>query len=128
MNHERELTGPGIIVLSSSLEVLHMNRRALALLTQLEDSTKRIGAAQALTAPLHPHGRDILETMQERLASDKWAQFQHDHTIADATHPILVKGFGLPDRRGLSHSRIMMLLSAHNPVPLSPLATAAEHN
>lgn len=128
MNQEQEVTGPGIVVLSTSLEVVHMNRRALTLLAQLEDRIQRIGSGQALTTPLHQHGRDIIETMQERLASDNWTQFQHDRTIADAIHPILVKGFGLPDRRGLSHSRVMMLLSPHNPAPLSPLATAAELN
>lgn len=36
MNQEQEATGPGIVVLSPSLQVLHMNRRAMVLLNQLE--------------------------------------------------------------------------------------------
>ena len=36
VNQEQEATGPGIVVMSPSLQVLHMNRRAMALLNQLE--------------------------------------------------------------------------------------------
>jgi hypothetical protein len=36
VNQEQESTGPGIVVLSPSLQVLHMNRRAIDLLIQLE--------------------------------------------------------------------------------------------
>lgn len=36
MNQEPQATGPGIVVLSASCELLHMNRRAMALLVQVE--------------------------------------------------------------------------------------------
>ena len=115
MNQEQETTGPGIVVLSSSLQVLHMNRRAMALLTQLEHTGQSIGTEWAVTAPLHQHCQDIIETLQARLGSNNWEQFQQYRTIGDSTHTILLKGFGLPDQRGLPHSRIVMLLSPHTP-------------
>ena len=34
--------------------------------------------------------------------------------IGDPTDQILLKGFGLPDRRGLLHSKIVMLLTPHS--------------
>ena len=118
MNQEQEVTGPGIVVLSPSLQVLHMNRRAMALLNQLEHTAQSIGAERAVAAPLHQHCQDIIETLQARLESNNWEQFQQYRTIGNSTHSILLNGFGLPDRRGLPHSRIVILLSPHTPVPM----------
>ena len=114
MNQEQEVTGPGIVVLSSSLQVLHMNRRAMALLTQLERTAQSIGTERAVAAPLHQHCQDIIETLQARLAANNWEQFQQYRMISNPTNTILLKGFGLPDQRGLSYSRIVVLLSPHN--------------
>jgi hypothetical protein len=55
VNQEQESTGPGIVVLSPSLQVLHMNRRAMDLLNQLEHTTQSTGAERAVAAPLHQH-------------------------------------------------------------------------
>jgi len=113
VNQEQQATGPGIVVLSPSLQILYMNRRAMALLNQLEYTAQSIGAERAVTAPLHQHCRDIIETLQARLGSNNWQQFQQCRLDDNSTHSILLNGFGLPDRRGMPHSRIVMLLSPH---------------
>jgi len=118
VNQEQEATGPGIVVLSPSLQILYMNRRAMALLNQLEYTAQSIGAERAVTAPLHQHCRDIIETLQARLGSNNWEQFRQYRTIGDSIHSILVNGFGIPDRRGLPHSRIVLLISPHTPTLL----------
>ena len=118
MNQEQEATGPGIVVLSPSLQILHMNRRAMALLNQLEHTAQSTGAERAVAAPLHQHCQDILETLQAHLGSNNWEQFRQYRTIGDSTHSIFLNGFGIPDRRGLPHSRIVLLLSPHTPAPL----------
>lgn len=118
MNQEQEVADPGIVVLSPSMQILHMNRRAMDLLNQLEHTAQSTGAERAVAAPLHQHCQDILEALQARLGSNNWKQFRQQRTIVDSTHSILVNGFGLPDRRGLPHSRIVMLLTPHNPVPM----------
>lgn len=118
MNREQKATGPGIVVLSSSFEALHVNRRAKALLTQLERTAQSIGTEPAVAAPLHQHCQDIVKAMRVRLASNNWEQFRQYRTIGDSTHTILLKGFGLPDRRGLPHSRIVILLSPQTPVSM----------
>ena len=114
VQEQRDTAAPGIVVLSPSLHLLHMNRRALALLTGADLPALNIRTAQALTAPLHPHCQDIIETMQARLAADNWEQFYQYRVIGDPTDQILLKGFGLPDRRGLLHSKIVMLLTPHS--------------
>jgi hypothetical protein len=103
-----------MVVLSASLQVLHMNRRAMDLLARLVQAPPQIGTASALAKPLHQHCQDIIETMSERHASNNWEQFHQSRTIGDSSHRIFLKGFGLPDRRGLSHSRIVILLSPHD--------------
>ena len=118
VNQDQEVTGPGIVVLSFSSQVLHMNRRAMALLTQLERTEQSIGTEWALTAPLYQHCQDIIQTLQARLAANNWGQFQQYRAIGDPPHSILLNGFGLPDRRGLPHSRIVMLLSPERPAPI----------
>ena len=115
MNQEKETTGPGIVVLSSAMQVLHMNRRAMDLLTRLEHAAQRVVTERPLAAPLHQHCQDIIDTMQACLASNNWEQFHQDRTIGNSSHTIFLKGFGLPDRRGLPYSRIVMLLCPHTP-------------
>jgi hypothetical protein len=118
VNQEQGATDPGIVVLSPSLQVLHMNRRAMALLNQLEHNAQNNGAERAVAAPLHQHCQDIIETLQARLGANNWEQFRQYRTIGDSIHSISVNGFGIPDRRGLPHSRIVLLLSPHTPTPL----------
>jgi hypothetical protein len=117
MNREPETTGLGVVVLSSSLQLLHMNRRAMELLTRLKHTGQRVGTAAALTAPLYQPCQAILEIMQRCLAWKNWEQFHHVCAIGNSSYAIVLKGVGLPDRRGLSHSRIVMLLTPH--IPLS---------
>lgn len=117
MIREPETTGLGIVVLSASLQLLHMNRRAMELLTRIEHTAQRVGTAAALTAPLYQPCLEIVETMQRCLAWKNWEQFHHVSAIGNSSYAIVLKGVGLPDRRGLSHSRIVMLLTPH--IPLS---------
>ena len=60
MNERDEAINPGLVVLSSSLQCLHLNRRAVTLLTQLERSGSRaavIAPCEACqVAPIPPEG------------------------------------------------------------------------
>jgi len=103
MNQVREPITPGIIVLSSSLNLLHINQRAIHLLTQLGRSASRLGADRSMTAPLPPLSQDIIETMRARLALNHFELFHCAHTIIDSERAILVKGFGLPNQNSLPH-------------------------
>lgn len=122
MNREPETTGLGIVVLSSSLQLLHMNRRAMELLTRLEHTAQSVGTAPALTAPLHQPCQEIIETMQKCLAWNNREQFHHYCTIGNSSYTIALKGFGLLDQRGLPHSRIVMLLYPHTPASIPEIS------
>jgi hypothetical protein len=117
VSQKPEATAPGIVVLSPSLQVLHMNRQAMVLLNQLEPAGQSVGAERTVAAPLHKHCQEIIETLKARVKSNNWEQFQQYRMIGGSTNTILLKGFGLPDQRGLSYSRIVVLLSPHNQAP-----------
>lgn len=111
MHRSRTGIPPGIVVLSSSLDLLHINKAAIQMLTQLRPSASRVGADQHLTAPLHSFCREIIAVLQERLTSRSFEPFRQYHAIGDSDRELLVKGFGVPDKRGLPYSRIVLLLS-----------------
>jgi hypothetical protein len=115
MSQEQEATGPGIVVLSSSLQVLHMNRRAKTLLTQLERTTEGAQAERGGNGSLQQPCQDILQTLPARLTSNNWEQFQ-DRTIGNSRLAIFMKRFDRPDLRSQTHSRIVILLSLHTPM------------
>ena len=115
MNRDLETTALGIVVLSASLHLLHMNRQAMDLLTRVAPAAPRVGTAPTLVAPLHQPCQEIVESLQNRLAGNNWAQFRQDRTIGTARSTIAVKGFGLPNPRGLAHSRIVLLLAPPSP-------------
>ena len=79
----------------------------------MHETAQSIGAERTVATPLHQHGQDIIQTMQARLAANNWELFHQYSLIGDSTGQILIRGFGLPDRRGAAHSRIVMLLSPH---------------
>jgi len=110
MNHVPEAIDPGVVVLSTSLKLLHINHKALSLLQHLQRSAPQPEANLNLTAPLHAHGQDIITAMHKRLTSSDFTPFHCYRVIGECEHEILLKGFGLPDRRGFPHSRIVMLL------------------
>ena len=124
MHQGQEMTGPGIVVLSTSLQVLHMNRRAVDMLTRVNQAALRPTPAQVLAAPLHQTCQNLIEAMQARLESENCEPLHQFRVIGDPGHTMLLKGFALPDARGLLHSRIVVLLSLHTPISNRDAGTA----
>ena len=118
MNQEQEATGPGIVVRSPSLQILYITgERWPCSISWMQRAEQR-----AVAAPLHQHCQDIIETLQARLGSNNWGQFQQYRRMGNSTHSILLKGFGLPDSRGLPYYRIVILLSPHTHVPMPEIS------
>lgn len=110
MNQARGAIAPGVVVLSSSLQLLHINHQAIALLKQLIQSSSQQEVDRNLTSPLTPHSHDLVTTIKKRLASRNFSPFHCYRAIGTPTQEILLKGFGVPDPRGFSDSRIVILL------------------
>lgn len=93
VNQEHMGTRPGIVVLSLSLQVLHINRQAMMSLDRLKHTTWNVGTERAVVAaPLFPLCQGIVERLQSRLRSNNWERFQQNRTIGESTHTISLKG------------------------------------
>lgn len=115
MNQTQHATGPGIIVLSPSLQILHMNQRARTLLAQSAE-TERNGQG----SPHQPY-QDILPPIPTGLTANNWEQLQ-DRTIGNSRVTIFIKRFDRPDPMSQTPSRIVLLLSPQAPAPQAPTA------
>jgi DNA-binding CsgD family transcriptional regulator len=105
---ERRL-GPGILMLSSSMQLLYSDRRTWEL-------CERINTAQGGKVP---HGAlppavaelcaEIIKILQVRTDAKDWEHFRVKRVLGDPQRPILLCGFGVPERQG-SKSRILITL------------------
>lgn len=100
---------PGILLFSHRGELLHMSRRALDLIGDLNQA--EIGPDHDLRAALV---RELLAQIQETLAHRKaaniWDAFELKRVIFDAGCKILVHGFGLANQDSYNDSRIVIVL------------------
>ena len=107
-------TGPGIVVLSSTMQLLHMNRQAADLSMQINKAEngkeyKKI-AHGVLPAALTELCAEILKVLQVRTEAKDWEQFEVKRLAGNPARPILLRGFGLPERGGIQQSRIVITM------------------
>ena len=105
--------GAGIVVLSSSMQLLHMNRQAAELSKQVNmtDNGAPPRAAQGvLPAALTELCSEIIKALQVRTEAKDWEQFEIKRIAGNAKQPILLRGFGLPDKGGIQHARLVVTM------------------
>lgn len=107
-------TGSGIVVLSSSMQLLHMNRQATELsklINMAENGGKPAKAAQGvLPSALTELCAEIIKALQVRTEAKDWEQFEIKRVAGNPNQPVLLRGFGLPDRSGIQHARLVVTL------------------
>ena len=107
-------SGPGIVVLSTSMQLLHMNRQASELSKHINESEKsseaRKVASGVLPKPLTELCSEIIKALQVRTEAKDWEQFEVKVLAGDPSRPILLRGFGLPDKAGVQQSRIVVTM------------------
>jgi DNA-binding CsgD family transcriptional regulator len=106
--------GAGIVVLSTSMQLLHMNRQA-AELSKLINMTDNGGtpprAAQGvLPAMLTELCLEIIKALQVRTEAKDWEQFEVKRIAGNSKQPVLLRGFGLPDKGGIQHARLVVTM------------------
>ncbi len=88
----------GMIVLSSSFRVLHMNRRARALMRLFGEAHELWPnlAPESMPTILSEFCRDILAELERRRDMRDWAQFEIRRVCHMVTPALLLRGFGVP--------------------------------
>ena len=117
-NGKVQSEGPGIVVLSQVLEILHMNRQAVKLASLLHpvkpDSQPTNNGAGALPPPLTDLAGKILELLRSRHQRSEKGQVEIRHSANESDVPVHIRGVGVPDKDGVEQVRIVLILTEAN--------------
>ncbi len=101
--------GPGILILTSSTQLLYKDRRAWELCAEMSN---RAGgtASTALPTQVVELCDEVAKLLQIWTDAKDWEQIRIKRVIGNPDRPILLCGLGIPDRHGLQQSRILITL------------------
>src|SRR5207249_4838762 len=105
----------GILVLAPPARLLQMSQQAWDLIRQIHDDELGNGEGSSKTARgLLPTAllqicRETFTHLQSRSSTKDWEQFEVRQIIGAPKNPMLIRGFGVPDRRGSEHARIIVI-------------------
>jgi len=117
-NGKVQSAGPGIVVLSHVLEILHMNRQAVKLASLLRpiqpDGQLPNNGTGVLPPPLTDLAGKILSLLQSRYERRENGQIEIRHSANESDAPVHIRGVGVPDRNGVEQVRIVLILTEAN--------------
>jgi DNA-binding CsgD family transcriptional regulator len=102
--------GPGILLLSSSMQLLYRDRRTWELCAQINKAQNGKAANGVLPTAVAELCSEIMKTLQVRTDAKDWEHFRVKRIIGDPKRPVLLRGVGLPDRSGIQQSRILITM------------------
>jgi hypothetical protein len=107
--------GPGIVVLSHVLQVLHMNLQAVKLASLLGPARPAChppnDATRVLPAPLTDLAGQILSMLRSRHDRNEKGQVEIRYSANESDMPVHIRGLGVPDRHGADQARIVFILT-----------------
>lgn len=105
----RKTARPGILVFSHTMQLLHVNRRALEL-TGHCDRAEAGPVRVAFSAPVIELRAKVQESLVARAGLGIGDTFEVRSVLCGAGRKVRLRGFGLPDRNFGHRSRIVILL------------------
>ncbi len=107
--------GPGIMILSSSLQLLHTNRRADVLLGDLDSPTpetrKAIGRSSSLPPLLVRLADKILSALRQRYESVDTRRCEINYVVANSVKQVMIRGIGLPSGDQFESAHVVFVMS-----------------
>jgi len=102
--------GPGILMLSSSMQLLYSDRRIWELFGKIKPQE---GKAQHGVLPPAVEGlcSEIIKLLQVRTEAKDWEYFRVKRVVGDPVQPILLSGVGIPEQHG-GKSRVLITIEA----------------
>jgi hypothetical protein len=109
--------GSGIVVLSASMQLLHMNRLAMQLANHLGSAEferkEPTDPKRFLAPPLIKLASQILAAFDYPGTQEKGGIESHSWT-SNSGQPVLIRGFGLRGLNGIGRARIVLILTETN--------------
>jgi len=102
--------GPGILMVSSSMQLLYSDRRIWELFGRIKTQE---GKAQHGVLPPAVEGlcSEIIKLLQVRTEAKDWESFRVKRVVGDPVQPILLSGVGIPERHA-GKSRVLITIEA----------------
>jgi hypothetical protein len=115
----------GLIVLSSSARILHMNGPARALMALFGTSYELWPqmAPESMPPILKEFCYDVLAQLKRRIREEDWTQFEMRRTCHMITPSLLLIGFGVP----ATTNREIRIILTLNPVPCTSEDSLRRH-
>jgi DNA-binding CsgD family transcriptional regulator len=102
--------GPGILLLSSSMQLMYRDRRTWELCAQINKAQNGKAANGVLPPAVAELCSEIMKTLQVRTDAKDWEHFRVKRIIGDPKRPVLLRGVGLPDKTSIQQSRILITM------------------
>jgi DNA-binding CsgD family transcriptional regulator len=101
--------GPGILMLSASMQMLYRDRRSWELCGLINKHHNSKSATGVLPPAVADLAAEIMKALKDRSAKDH-ENIRIKRLIGDVNHPVLLCGLGLADHNGNHDSRILIIM------------------
>jgi hypothetical protein len=99
----------GLLVLSSSSHVLHLDEQASLLLGDLQRQEQRAGAT-GLPPSVETFCSEIQDLLSDREEADDWRPFEVKRSVGQSPQAMILRAFVFPSRISLARTRILVTL------------------
>ena len=102
--------GPGILLLSPAVQLMHMNPQAWELCGKIMRAEHGKVATGVLPTAVTKLCAEVITVLQVRTVAKDWEQVHIRHLVSTPNPPVLLRAFGFPDRGGAQLARILILM------------------
>jgi len=102
--------GPGILLLSPALKLMHMNRQAWELSRKITQAQNGKAATGVLPPAVTELCAEVVTALRVRIDAKDWEQVQITRLVSPPNPPVLLRAFGFPDGGDAQRARILILM------------------
>ena len=102
--------GPGILLLSSSMQLMYRDRRTWELCAQINKAQNGKAATGVLPPAVTQLCAEVITALRVRIDAKDWEQVQITRLVSPPNPPVLLRAFGFPDSGEAQRARIFILM------------------
>jgi DNA-binding CsgD family transcriptional regulator len=102
--------GPGILMLTATMQLLYRDQRSSELCSQINRHQNGKAANGVLPTAVADICAEIMKALKQRSDAHNWEHFRIKRLIGGPSRPVLLCGLGVPDRNGIHDSRILLIM------------------